>query len=188
MIHGVEKNTGWMALLPSESERKSLVSELQKLPVPPDQKSSLDVLTKAKGLAVFGHLDTQANQVKLGYGLLFGDNTTASTTTKTVSDQWDKQKGQLTLFMVFLPPSVKKLAEEVINTLQFSTEGSLSMVSAKVNRATATDFFNEMQKGGPGLAGGAAPGGGRGIQPPVRGPGLPPMGGPGGRGGRGKGK
>jgi predicted Zn finger-like uncharacterized protein len=188
MIHGVEKNTGWFTYLPSEEDRKGLVAELKKLPLPPDQKGATDVLAKARGLSAYGHLDTPANQVKFGYGLLFGDNATAEDNSKQFSSQWDKQKGQLTLLMVLLPPSVKKLAEEVMSSLKFSTEGAMALVSAQVSRATATEVFNDLQKNGPGLAGGPPVGGVRGIQPPGRGPANPPGPPAEGRGGRPKGR
>jgi hypothetical protein len=191
MIRGVEKNSGWLTFLPSEEDRKGLVSELKKLPLPPDQKGSADLLAKARGVTAYGHLDTQANQVKAGFGLLFGDATTAADATKQSGDQWDKQKGQLTLLLNLfgMPASVKKLADEVLGSLKFSTEGSVAMVSVQASRTTATEAFNDLQKGGgPGLAGGPPARGGPGIQPPGRGPANPPGLMPGGRGGRGKGK
>ncbi|HZU37809.1 MAG TPA: hypothetical protein VFA18_17950, partial [Gemmataceae bacterium] len=188
LIRGVAKNTGWVALLPGDEDRKTLVASLEKQPIPAEGKIFTDALAKARGAAFYGHLDTQANLLKFGGSLLFGDNAAAADLTKQLNSQWDKQKGQLPFLLLLLPPSVKKVAEEVTNSLKFSAEGSLSMVSAQVNRTTATEFFNEMQKGGPGLVGGAPPAGGRGIQPPARGPIQPPGGIPGGRGGRGKGK
>jgi hypothetical protein len=185
LIRGVEKNTGWMAFVPPEAERNTLLAELKKQPIPPDGKAFADALTKARGVAIYGQL---GDQVKFGCNLAFGDDATAADTMKLVSGVWEKEKGGLTNSpMLLFMPKVKKLADEVVKSVKFSAVGPVLMVSAEVNRTSATEVFNDFQKGMGGGMGGP-PGGV--IQPPQPGgrqgvPGGMPPGGPGGRPPRG---
>lgn len=201
LIRGVEKNTGWLAFVPPEAERNTLLAELKKQPLPPDGKPFADALTKARGVALYGQM---GDQVKFGCNVAFGDDATAAETMKLVNGVWEKEKNGLTNSpMLLFMPKVKKLADEVIKSVRFSAVGPVLVVSAEVNRANATEVFNDLQKMGGGMAG---PGGiaqppqpgGRGVpggiaQPPQPGgrqggPGGMPPGGPGGRPPRGGGK
>src|SRR5262249_30174349 len=89
-------------------------------------------LSQAKGAGVW--VTVEGGQVKINLGLLCGDAGSASQVTGSVQKSWDKQKANLSGLLVFVAAAnVQNLANELINSMKFTTQGSLSLASTQAS-------------------------------------------------------
>jgi hypothetical protein len=159
----------------------------------PAAKGVGDALQSAKGFALV--LNLVGSQVEVKFAALCPDAGTAQNvvTQMQQANETSKNDAMSKAMMAMMPPAIKTLQEEAESSQQFTTDGSLAVMSFKFNMSTiesAVGAFTQMAS-----AFGGAAGGPPGMQP-MNPPGDQPKDkgrdrggrGGGGKGGRGKGK
>lgn len=159
----------------------------------PAAKGMGDAVQSAKGFAVAVNL--AGSQVEVKLAALCPDEASAQKLIADVKQADEKSKSDaMAAAMMIAMPSLKALQDEAESSKQFTTDGSLAVLSVKFNMSTLQSAVGAATQ----MAAAFAPGGG----PPGMQPGTPPGDQPknrggdggggrrggGGKGGRGKGK
>jgi len=189
MARAAEKGAAWL-VLPVSGSIKQLLGQFSSPAVqaqtPPELKPALSALPNAKTLGVWGSLDGQ--KASLHVALLCADNAGAKNVAGGLQTWWQANtKGATGLLirapLFKLPRSVQKIADEILSSTRFTSQGALAKASAQAKMQsvealvkdlpTLTANLGGMQQGVPAPGAPGIPGRGR-VAPPGRTPGRFP--------------
>lgn len=160
----------------------------------PAAKGIGDALQSAKGFALA--LNLAGSQVEVKFAALCPDAGTAQNVVTQMQQANEKSKNDAMskAMMAMMPAAIKTLQEEAESSQQYTTDGSLAVMSFKLNMSTIEQAVGAVTQMASAFGGGA---GGPPQMQPMNPPGEQPKekgnrggrgGGGGGKGGRGKGK
>lgn len=156
------KATIWAVITPDDSMRSGMGTALNANPA---TKSMSAQLQAAKGFGM--GIDLASGDIELKIGLLCADANAAKQMSNEIKEANDKSKNDpvAKLAMLAMPASVKNLQTEVESSMQYTTDGSMALITCRVNMSTARYAFEEVGSKLSGLANPAGGGPNRGGMP-----------------------
>jgi hypothetical protein len=190
-------NHVWLAIGLDDTMRSQMMAGLNaSLAATPAAKPFATAMQQSKGFGLWGKLEGQ--QVQFSFAMLMSDPAAAQQLTTTMQAESQKAANDLATkaMLALMPAPVKALWDEVQNSAQYTTDGTMAVVSVKVYVVSIEAAINSLgnvasmfggMAGAPGAPppgmGQTPPGAARPMQPDS--PDTPP---PGRAGGRGAGK